>query len=495
MRTHSAQIVGLPPPSKLKGNKRPIIHLNAGPVYELMINSIGDDGQHRCAGGDYYETDLSGPLWKSRPPVLDCNNGSYTVRLQMDPRFASGVYTLRIILLFSNFHALHYHPQKWTRMEEVATYQIKFMEVESTLSTAAPPAVFRPEQSYPITSNSNSNSFMTKAAGLKLPLCKLKDFRKKYWSGRWTREKATKDCEYDQHGRWKCVDLKLKCQEPWCKGRVGHLESNGWVYSAHCAFQIFEKEEAWKCLDGKWLFFWGDSNHVDTIRNLINFVLGFDYSFIDRRMDTTYFSHTSPQSSVRITSVFNGHSNVSMNYEGLFALHDHDFAQLLQSYFNKESAPDFMIMNSGIHDGAYWRDVQRYMKDGVEFAANFWANVWSQMKARRPNILYRTTISTGGGARNKSFNPHKMELFNHLMLDRFLQMELDRFHIIDGFDYTYPWHYDHKTNDGVHYGRPPSKSKWPGGLFGHQYFVDLMLVHMLLNAICAPSSNSDQPAD
>ncbi|CAM6089147.1 unnamed protein product [Calypogeia fissa] len=50
IRTHSAQIVGLPPPSKLKGNKGPIIQLDAGPVYELMINSIGDDGQRRCAG-------------------------------------------------------------------------------------------------------------------------------------------------------------------------------------------------------------------------------------------------------------------------------------------------------------------------------------------------------------------------------------------------------------------------------------------------------------
>lgn len=33
---------------------------------------------------------------------------------------------------------------------------------------------------------------------------------------------------------------------------------------------------------------------------------------------------------------------------------------------------------------------------------------------------------------------------------------------------------DNRCNDGVHYGRAPSKSKWRDGEIGHQYFVDLM---------------------
>lgn len=482
MRTQSAQILGLPEPSKRKGDKVPVIRLAAGPVHEFTIISIGDDGQPRCAGGDYYETDLSGPLWKSRPPVLDHNNGTYSIRLQMDPRFASGVHTFTVILLFTNFHALHFHPQKWARMEEVSTYQIQF-ELPKSSSKPTPHSADSPSEKPP-SANSSAPS-----KGPKLPMCTSQDFSKKYWSGRWTRESATADCEYDRYGRWKCVDLNLKCRKPWCKGPVGSLESNGWVYSAHCAFKIFQKEEAWKCLDRKWLFFWGDSNHVDTIRNLLNFVLGFEQKvrFIDRRMDTTYFSPPDNRSSVRITSMFNGHSNVTKNYEGLYSLHDPGYAQQLRSYFTGETTPDFMIMNSGLHDGLFWKNMDRYMEDGVEYAANFWASVWNEMKGRRPDLLYRTTVCTGGGSRNMSFNPHKMELFNHLMVDKFLRMELERFQIIDGFDYTYPWHFDHKTNDGVHYGRPPTKSRWAGGNIGHRYFVDLMLVHILLNAICSPS--------
>jgi hypothetical protein len=482
-RTESAYILGLPQPSKLEGNEESIIKLYAGPVYELLIISVGADGQPRCQGGDYYETDLSGPLWKSRPPIIDCDNGTYSVRLQMDPRFASGLYTFKVVLLYSNFHALHYHPHRWSRMEEVASYQIQFVVPEAGLiSTPTADSSSEPK------ADSESESPSPLGAGPELPICKLEDFSKKYWTGRWTRENATEDCEYDRFGRWQCVDESLECQKPWCEGRVGQLESNGWVYSAHCAFKIFEKEEAWQCLNGKWLFFWGDSNHMDTIRNLLNFVLGFNHTFkiMDRRMDETYISPLDNNTSVRITSMFNGHSNVTLNYEGLFSLHNPLYAQKLQEYFLGDVGPDFMVMNSGLHDGMYWKDVDRYMKDGVEFAADFWTNVWSKMKARRPDIFYRTTVATGGSARNMSFNPHKMELFNHLIVDRFLRMKLDRFHIIDGFDYTYPWHWDHKTNDGVHYGRAPSKSKWAGGNIGHRYFVDLMLVQMLLNAICAP---------
>jgi hypothetical protein len=49
---------------------------------------------------------------------------------------------------------------------------------------------------------------------------------------------------------------------------------------------------------------------------------------------------------------------------------------------------------------------------------------------------------------------------------------------------TFPWHYDNRCNDGVHYGRAPAKRVWRDGKIGHQYFVDLMLGHVLLNAIC-----------
>ncbi|KAG6552967.1 hypothetical protein Mapa_005304 [Marchantia paleacea] len=456
VRTKTGRIVGLPSFEEAED----LVRLQAGPVHEFQIVSIGDDNVPRCQGGDYYETDLSGPTWKSRPPIMDHHNGTYTVRVQMDPRFA-GVFELKVILLFSNFHGLHFHPHRWARVEEVAKFRVEFT-VPKDPGSSVPP--------------------------LPLPKCERKDFvEKKYWSGRWTREQFTPDCEYSRFGRWICVNETLQCQEPWCEGTVGSLESNGWVYSAHCAFKIFKTTEAWKCLDKKWLFFWGDSNHIDTIRNLLNFVLGFNHSvkFLDRRMDQTFYAPGSNnQTSVRITSMFNGHSNVTMNYEGLYSIHNKEFADQCKSYFTGDTAPDFMFMNSGLHDGVFWRDMEKFVIDGVDYTADYWTNIWDNMKARRPDLLYRTTVTTGGNARNQSFNPQKMEWMNHLILDKFTRLNLNRFQIIDGFDYTYPWHYDHLTNDGVHYGRPPAKSKWAGGNMGHRYFVDIMLVHMLLNAIC-----------
>jgi hypothetical protein len=37
---------------------------------------------------------------------------------------------------------------------------------------------------------------------------------------------------------------------------------------------VYGVEDAWKCLDKKWVLFNGDSNHVDTVYNLLYHVLG-----------------------------------------------------------------------------------------------------------------------------------------------------------------------------------------------------------------------------
>lgn len=52
------------------------LELLAGDVYEFFLQALDDSGKPRCSGGDYFETDLSGEAWKSRPLVKDFNNGS-----------------------------------------------------------------------------------------------------------------------------------------------------------------------------------------------------------------------------------------------------------------------------------------------------------------------------------------------------------------------------------------------------------------------------------
>ncbi|KAB1206666.1 Potassium channel AKT2/3 [Morella rubra] len=54
----------------------------------------------------------------------------------------------------------------------------------------------------------------------------------------------------DIHGRYRCLAPEFPCQRPWCSGLLGLLESNGWVYSAHCAFRLFLQDNGgnwWIC--------------------------------------------------------------------------------------------------------------------------------------------------------------------------------------------------------------------------------------------------------
>ena len=108
--------------------------------------------------------------------------------------------------------------------------------------------------------------------------------------------------------------------------------------------------------------FWGDSNHVDTIRNLLNFALGFDnITSVPRRFDTTYFRPSYPSQYVRITSMFNGHSNVSLNHQGLFSLNNSAFRDELTKFFKEKSPPDVIVMNSGLHDGIFWKHIHEFV--------------------------------------------------------------------------------------------------------------------------------------
>jgi hypothetical protein len=443
----TARIVGLE-----LGLDRPL-ELRSGIVHRFLFTAFDEKGEPRCSGGDYFETDLSGPSWKSRPPVTDLGNGSYSMSLQVDPRFAAGLYSLKIVLLFGNYNGLHRRRDGWARREEMLSVAIKFVAAAQD-SIPGPP----------------------------LKVCSGDDYRAAAWSGRWTRSAHKDPCKIDSAGRFRCLDPEEPCKNPWCDGAVGLLESNGWVYSAHCSFKIYKPSEAWDCLDGKWLFFWGDSNHVDTIRNLLNFVLElWNVKAVPRRFDETFVKGSKR---VRITSVFNGHWNETLNYQGIHSLANADFRDKLRQYFAGDRLPDFMIMNSGLHDGVYWRNVGLFAK-GAEEAAEFWDSVMKSVddrKKKRPVLLYRTTIATGGYARSLWYNPQKMETYNHILLEKFREKNLVSM-VVDGFDLTYPWHYDNNCSDGVHYGRAPARTKWHGQI-GHQYFVDLMLVHILLTAIC-----------
>ncbi|KAG5240954.1 F28L1.9 protein [Salix suchowensis] len=365
---------------------------------DLIELTAGDSHEFR---GDYFETDLSGEVWKSRPLVRDFRNGSYSVLLQVHPDFA-GDYNLTLILLYRHF----------------LEFRIKFIKGGTRLP--------------------------------KIGTCEKSDFNRDLWLGRWTRHAKNDGCQIINDGSYRCLASDFPCQSPWCSGSLGMLESNGWVYSNHCSFRLFSADSAWNCLKNRWVFFRGDSNHVDTIRNTLNFVLDLPQ----------YHQCISNCSN---TSVFNGHWNETMNYEGFNSLNDEGFRSLLKKYFSE----DTVLMNSGLHDAVHWRNLRAY-SEGAGYAPSFWKEVMDSVRQRGlavPRIFYRTTIATGGYARSLAFNPNKMEAFNWVALDKFRRAGLVS-GVIDNFDMTFPWHFDNWCNDGVHYGRPPTKMKWRDGEIG-----------------------------
>uniref|UniRef100_A0ACD5TAN5 Uncharacterized protein n=1 Tax=Avena sativa TaxID=4498 RepID=A0ACD5TAN5_AVESA len=432
--------------------------LSAAEIHEFRFWALDDSGLRRCLGGDFFEIDLSGETWKSRPPVVDNGDGSYTFRVQVAPRFAAAEFRLTIVLLFRSFEGLKFSSARFSYHTELRRIPLLFRAGIASL-----PA---------------------------LETCRAADFRRDIWSGRWTRLARNDNCEdVDEAGRYRCLGPEHPCEAPWCDGPLGALESNGWVYSAHCSFKLFTADAAWRCLDGKWLFFWGDSNHVDTIRNLLTFVLGVeDTSVVTRRFDAVFTNPSGETGTLRITSIYNGHWNMTMNYLGLHSLRNRGFRQLVRSYFmGGDRVPDVAILNSGLHDGCYWSSFRAYIQ-ATEFAAEFWSGVMAKVRSRglaAPRVFYRTTVATGGYARDLAFNPNKMELFNGVLVEKLRQHGVLTGGVIDNFDMTFPWHYDNRCNDGVHYGRAPAKLAWRDGKIGHQYFVDLMLGHVLLNAICS----------
>lgn len=425
-------------------------------VHKFWLHSYTRKGELRCAGGDYYELELSSPLWRSRPLSEDLRNGTYSVELMVPNEFA-GTYNFSAILLFDANHGLDYDGTKWSILERTVSFSINFVR--------------------------SGNESMS------LERCRSSDFRRREWCGRWTRPLANDSCTADSEGRFShCFSGN---SSTWSSGDVATLESMGWSYSAHCAFHIFQAQEAWDCLAGRWLFFWGDSNHQDTIRNLLTFVLGIKplpgrdllQFVIDRSYQNWFRNPEDVEQELRISSHFNGHPMVDNNGMGFASLEDPFYRKYVADFFKGTRYPDAMIMNSGLHDGLHHHNLVSFTKS-VDMALEFWHNVFGKLAGEAPKLVYRTTVAPAGTSRGMQANPHKMEIYNRIATEQ-VQRRFPWTKFVDAFDMSFPFHYDNNYSDGGHYGRPPHH---PHFQHPHFYFVDVMLAHVLLNTLC-PTRN------
>lgn len=466
--TNRTKVIGLPETAD-------VIFLPTNVVHRFWLQSLNSAGQARCAGGDYYEVDLSNSLWRSRPPTKDMQNGTYQVEFLVSDAFA-GQYNLTVILLYDAYHGVDFDGEKWFINKQTVFLHLHFV-TEADLAAKYSSQATASTQQTPTTDTDN-------LANLKR--CGPTDFVSPEWSGRWTRPMDNDSCLPDHIGRYKhCFsDSSISCRNPsWCSGNLSRLESLGWSYSAHCAFHIFELQEAWDCLDGRWLFFWGDSNHQDTLRNLLYFVLGImpalgrhrvDQLQIDRAYQNFLRNPNNPNQSFRLTNVFNGHELVDYNGIGLDALDNQAYRDYVAEFFKGNDYPDTIVLNSGLHDGVRHFNIPNFARKANN-AMEYWGNVLGNVTGEPPLMVYRTTVAPAGLSKAMKGNPHKMEVFNKILTEK-VRSRFPNVGFVDDFDMTFPFHYNNNYSDGGHYGRPPDGH--------HYYFVDIMLCHVLLNAIC-----------
>jgi hypothetical protein len=132
------------------------------------------------------------------PPVVDHGNDSYSFRLLVAPRFAAGGFRLTVVLIFRNFEGLKFSSARFKHCAELRRIPLLFWPGNASLPM--------------------------------LETCRGADFARDAWSNRWTWLAKKDDCED--------VDATVR-------RAAGALESNGWVYLAHCSFKLFQAEAEW----------------------------------------------------------------------------------------------------------------------------------------------------------------------------------------------------------------------------------------------------------
>ena len=319
-----------------------------------------------------------------------------------------------------------------------------------------------------------------------------------------TRECGFKDLSYPWTGFWLRVDPNLPCLPPACIQGSASPQSvmgpraPGWVYRlTSCAFKLFPVSEARRCLNGSWLMFYGDSNHQDTLRNLMQHALGLPAwnppgtKYLPREFDhnETYSSDLHSDSFfLRTTLIWNAGPTSHDDYYGIRTYDPaSDYKERVGALWRSaQTSPSFLIVNDGLHSGQWARGalgLREFYHRARKDAIPFWLSNPRGNTSQMPRVFFRTTVAPGNTARWEKSNPQSVLLLNDVYAALFSELQTRITPIIDSYDMTTAWHWDGRTNDGGHYGRSP---EFYGDFAeAHEYFVDDMLCQTLLSGICS----------
>ena len=448
-----------------------------GSTVEATITTFDKSGHKHCLGGDFFEMELSGARFKSRPKTIDNGDGTYTVKLVVPADAESlfaGRYRLQATLLFTRLAGVTLWGG-WKRdlfYKKPVSYSLEFgacggggggrvdadskqmrRHLESTTSTSPPPPM-----PLRLGDSECASSF---------------DFSAPEWAGFWLR----------------VGDDRLPlCRAPYCVGDVEAAlgkEAEGWVYRLPaCYFRLYSRRAARSCLGGGWIHMIGDSNHQDTGRNIASDILGAPVVKRGGALPRTYDIRSRWESgatgALRVSNQYNGAPTMLGNNVGMRSYDDAGMQAKHWPPFRESAAISVaaaarkwaknsgrqseniaapgalraVIFNSGLHDALYmpgrkWSP-SRFVRT-MEAATNFFAELMDSLNTSSSSsgggasdsgaiaIWHTTVVPAGTANRRMPLNPQKVEVQNRLTANHLIAT--GGFLLIDLYDMTFPWHW------------------------------------------------------
>jgi hypothetical protein len=209
-----------------------------------------------ATAGSYLEARLEGARVRYRPRVTDQGDGHYLVQVLLpdDPALRGSEATLRLVQLYSQYGGLTLNPEYFYARPDELVVEARFRLAGAgecgglAREHAATPPLPPPAAS-----------------------CSALPFTAQpFWEGHWVRLPEAPGYRHDRGPPLRA------CPPHACTGDASGLWAR-WVYRLpHCHFHLFSLGAARRCLHGSHLWGSGDSNWVDSQRNLLAHILGLD---------------------------------------------------------------------------------------------------------------------------------------------------------------------------------------------------------------------------
>jgi hypothetical protein len=409
----------------------------------LQLDIISSCLAAHPGAGDYYETLIDTPHYRSSVALINLYNGQHIgepLRIPANLEQIDEPLRLRVWRLYRNFEGLEKHDQTIGDFNSGPFARELIVDL-----------------SLPVYGASHNGGQLAEDRRI----CTVEDFEAYQWQGFWWRDA---------------------------------LDDASWsFYRSNCKARRFSQEDASTCLAGRWLAYMGDStaegercppslchcshgkeaDRRDMLRNTLWTFLGDAYpspsngpmpANIPRQCDFNITHPLHPDRWTRISHIWNGHYELAGDKIGLASFRHERQIERHDQFFQQNRDIDTFLINSGLHDSWLRVTPESFLQDFDVGWRYYMKNIESIRRERvnkTTEIIYRYSntpaIPLGGYQMRTPMNPWSMDMINLLERNYLVdyQREPEAFHLthLDSFQVTWPWHFDNEMNDGIHYGK------------------------------------------